>query len=165
MAIEEVIHSGQGRAVATERKRSTQDVFRRWQAQGLPKEHMWWVREREVGGVAWASGLRNREDGQGIYREGGRLRQDVFGKECKGVHWTCFKPVKCKQPSQKAQNLACTDVSMRELKILKAVASWSVLKWKLDGCLGTKPASQSSLSENQEFSVLKHCALQEPHPV
>lgn len=69
------------------------------------------------------------------------------------------------EPSPKAQNLACTDASMRELKILKAVASWAVLTWNLDGCLGTKPASQSSLSENQECSVLNHYALQEQHPV
>lgn len=83
----------------------------------------------------------------------------MFGKERKGINWPCLRHIKFKEPFRKAQNLTGTEASMHELKMFKAIAFWSVLKRKLEGYLGTKPASQSSLSENQECSVINlYCA-------
>ena len=73
--------------------------------------------------------MRGREGGQGIYENGEDWGRSMFGRERKGINWTCFRHVKFEEePSLKAQNLVRADASVLELKLLKATASWSVLK-------------------------------------
>lgn len=50
----------------------------------------------------------------------------MFGKKRKGICWACLRHVIFGEPSPGSE-LACTDASVHEMKILKAVAS-SVLK-------------------------------------
>ena len=137
--------------------------LRSWKQQGLPEPRMWLVREREVEDVAWASGLRSRGDGQGIYWDGKDWGRSMLQKERPGVNWICFRHIKFKDFIYLFLKRAEEREKEWERNINVNKKHWSVASCKPPPSGGwTEPATQACVLNWRPFNLLGNTQPTEP---